>query len=278
MNRWSRRVAIVCLAAVPAGALIVAGPVVVGHALFALGFTSSGAVLMHNASWRGYTLAEAGDYLAAARVFGKRPADAYDRGNALTKAGLYEQALDAYDDALQADPEDEDARYNKALVQKILDTKVLGDGKTSGNANARANVEKSHGSMGDQKGDTRSVGIGYTGNKEGSSNATSQGGSKVSKIGTGQQGESGNNSEKASGSAGVASGRGRSGGDMVDAITAQLAVNQRKYSPSFTHETIRPNVEWLQTVPDDPGQYLKLRIRAEHKRREAQDATAQGDD
>ena len=264
-----RKLLAALLLIVPAVALVLAGPLVVGHALFALGFRAAAAPLMRDPGWRGYELGQSGDWLSAAQAFGSKPANAYDRGVALTKAGLYEKALDAYDDALDADPEDEDARHNKALVQQILDTAATAAGTAKGNANARANKERHHGGEGDQNADTSSTGIGYTGNKEGSTDASTQGGSKVSKMGKGQQSASGDNSEKASGSAGQAAGKGRSGGDLADAITAQLAINQRKYSPAFVKLNVKPTVEWLQTVTDDPGQFLKLQIRAEQKRRQA---------
>ena len=264
-----RRLFAVFLLLVPLAAFVVAGPLVVGHALFALGLRAAAAPLMRDPGWRGYELGRSGDWLSAARAFGSKPSNAYDRGVALTKAGLYEGALDAYDDALEADPEDEDARHNKALVQQILDTAATAAGTAKGNANARANKERHHGGEGDQNADTSSTGVGYTGNKEGSTDASTQGGSKVSKMGKGQQSASGDNSEKASGSAGQAAGKGRSGGDLADAITAQLAINQRKYSPAFVKLNVKPTVEWLQTVTDDPGQFLKLQIRAEQKRRQA---------
>lgn len=261
-----RRLVSTALCLVPVSTLVVAGPPLLGHALFALGFPAASAPLLRDPGWRGYRLARSGDYAAAAKAFGPAPVNAYNRGNALAHAGLFKQALDAYDAALDADPEDEDARFNKAIVERILDTAATPAGETGGNANAKANRERHHGGAGNEEGDTSSTGVGYTGNKEGSSNASSQGGSKVAKIGRGNSEASKSESEKASGSAGQASGRGRSGSDLVD-ITAQLAINQRKYSPRYTAQTVRPNVDWLQTVQDDPGIYLKLQIRSEQKRR-----------
>ena len=272
-----RTIALVVLALVPVAALVVAGPLVLGHAMFGLGFKMRAAPFLRDSGWRGYALASEGDFLAAAKAFGPAPANAYDRGNALTRAGLYRDALDAYDAALDADPEDSDARYNKAIVEKILDAEATPAGETAGNANASARSERHHGGAGDQKSDTNSVGIGFVGNKEGSSDSGAQGGTKVSKIGKGQTADSGLNTEKASGSAGQSGGKGRSGGNLVD-ISEQLAANQRRYSPVFTAKTIRANVEWLQTVPDDPGSFLKLQILAEHKRREALAARAAGDE
>ena len=265
------------LCAVPVAALVVAGPLVLGHLLFAIGFKPAAARLLRDPAWTGYTLAARGRYLEAVEAFGSAAANAYDRGNALVGAGLYGRALDAYDEALQADPEDEDARYNRALVEKVLDLEATSAGETGGNANAAATRERKHGGQGNQDGDTNSVGIGFVGNKEGASTSGAQGGSKVSKIGKGQNAASGADGEKASGSAGQAAGRGRSGGDLAD-ITEQLALNQRRYSPAYVSKSLQPNLQWLQTVPDDPGQFLKLQIRAERKRRQAQADRAQGDD
>lgn len=272
-----RRVALALLLLAPLVALAAAGPRLVGHVLFASGFKLRAAPLLGDPAWRGYALARAGDYRAAVAAFGTTPGVAYNRGNALVMAGRYREALDAYDMALDADPEDVDARFNKAVVEKILDTAATPPGEASGNANASARTERHHGGVGNQEGDTNSVGIGFVGNKEGSSNSGAQGGSKVSKIGKGQTADSGLNGEKASGSAGQSGGAGRSGGNLVD-ITQQLALNQRRYSPVFASRAIQANVEWLQTVPDDPGQFLKLQILAEHKRREAVAARAAGDD
>ena len=44
----------------------------------------------------------------------------YNRGNALAKAQKLEEALEAYEKALAADPSNEDARFNKKLVEDLL--------------------------------------------------------------------------------------------------------------------------------------------------------------
>ena len=271
-----RRLVAAILVLVPCAALVVVGPLVLGHVLFALGFKAEASRFLGDPGWRGYMLAREGRYLEAAKAFGPGVVNAYDRGNALVRAGLYHDALDAYDDALAADPEDEDARYNKALVTKILDSAATPPGTAPGNANAVGMHQRNHGGLGNQNGDTNSLGVGYVGNKEGSSTSGTQGSSKVAKISRGDAKEADSNSLKASGSAGQASGRGRSGGDLAD-ITEQLAANQRRYSPIFTAKVLEPNIQWLETVPDDPGSFLKLQIRAERKRRLAREEEAAGD-
>ena len=72
--------------------------------------------------WKGLALYEAGDYDGAARLFaeGSSAADHYNRGNALARSGELEAALDAYEQALELQPELQPALSNKALVEQAL--------------------------------------------------------------------------------------------------------------------------------------------------------------
>jgi len=71
--------------------------------------------------WRAAAQYQAGDYETAAQGFGNDGADAaYNRGNALAHAGKLQEALDAYDAALAAQPEHADARFNRELVEQLL--------------------------------------------------------------------------------------------------------------------------------------------------------------
>lgn len=72
--------------------------------------------------WQGKALYEAEDYAAAAERFAKGDSavDHYNRGNALAKGGELEAALDAYEQALERQPELAAAQHNKALVEEAL--------------------------------------------------------------------------------------------------------------------------------------------------------------
>ncbi|VXC61214.1 conserved hypothetical protein [Pseudomonas sp. 8Z] len=75
-----------------------------------------------NPQWQGKALFEAGDYAAAAERFAKGDTaqDHYNRGNALAKSGELEAALDAYDQALERQPDLAVAQHNKTLVEQAL--------------------------------------------------------------------------------------------------------------------------------------------------------------
>ena len=75
--------------------------------------------------WQGVALYEAGDFTGAAQRFaeGNDAHAHYNRGNALAKSGELEAALDAYDQALERQPDLRPALTNKALVENLLKQK-----------------------------------------------------------------------------------------------------------------------------------------------------------
>ncbi|MDP9507280.1 VWA domain-containing protein [Pseudomonas protegens] len=72
--------------------------------------------------WQGVALYEAGNYNAAAERFaeGNDARAHYNRGNALARSGELEAAIDAYEQALERQPELQPALHNKALVESLL--------------------------------------------------------------------------------------------------------------------------------------------------------------
>ena len=73
--------------------------------------------------WQGIALYQAGDYAAAAERFAEvNSASAhYNRGNALARSGELEAAIDAYEQALELQPDLQVAAQNKALIEQILE-------------------------------------------------------------------------------------------------------------------------------------------------------------
>lgn len=73
--------------------------------------------------WQGIALYQAGDYAAAAERFAEvNSASAhYNRGNALARSGELEAALDAYEQALELQPDLQVAAQNKALIEQMLE-------------------------------------------------------------------------------------------------------------------------------------------------------------
>lgn len=81
------------------------------------------AALFEDPDWRAAALYRSGEYPAAAAAFSGRsdPTGVYNLGNALARLGEYGAAIDAYDSVLAELPDHEDAAFNKALVEKLME-------------------------------------------------------------------------------------------------------------------------------------------------------------
>lgn len=81
------------------------------------------ASLFEDPRWRSAAQYRAGDYTeSASSLSGIDTVDAhYNRGNALARAGQLQAAIAAYDRALELDPEHDDARFNRELVEELLE-------------------------------------------------------------------------------------------------------------------------------------------------------------
>ena len=92
-----------------------------GEKALAAGEAERAARLFRNPAWRGAAQYEAKDYEGAAASWATRDdAEAhYNRGNALARAGRLDEAISAYDAALERDPRLTDAALNRRLVEEL---------------------------------------------------------------------------------------------------------------------------------------------------------------
>ena len=90
---------------------------------FARGDYAAAAQKFDDPAWKANALYKAGDYSGAAAALSRLPGSDYNRGNALARAGQLEEAVAAYDKALAATPDDADAKFNRDLVQKLIDAR-----------------------------------------------------------------------------------------------------------------------------------------------------------
>jgi Ca-activated chloride channel family protein len=95
--------------------------------------------------WKGVALYQAGDYASAAQRFaeGNSAADHYNRANALARNGDLEAALDAYEQALERQPDLQPALQNKALVEQALQQRLRAeDEQAQKSENSDANADQ----------------------------------------------------------------------------------------------------------------------------------------
>lgn len=93
-----------------------------GAAALHEGDAKRAAELFDSKAWKASAAYQAGDYQNAAKNFATQDTanGHYNRGNALAKAGQLKEAIAAYEQALEKAPQHEDARFNKKLVEQLI--------------------------------------------------------------------------------------------------------------------------------------------------------------
>lgn len=190
-----------------------------------------------NPQWQGVALYEAGNYAEAARRFaeGNDAYSHYNRGNALARAGELEAAIDAYEQALEAQPDLQPALKNKALVESLLLEEPEPEPPTP---------EKNE--------DDESAQPGQTAQPGDNSQQTSSG--EQSPQGAGQAGTA----EKPTGPPPPAGNNEVPGSELGDEQTTTPPL--RPANANLDEEHRQALEQWLRQIPDNPGELLRRKF------------------
>jgi Ca-activated chloride channel family protein len=192
-----------------------------------------------NPQWKGVALYQSKDYAGAAQLFaeGSSAADHYNRGNALARNGELEAALDAYEQALERQPDLQVAVQNKALVEDALAQRERAEPEVTDQAQTRDNSE--------------------------------DGANPQNQAASGQRSEDQQTSESAEEHS-------PDGEPSTSAPSSRPTDNPASASPMDDEETTRPPIrpadgtingerrqaleQWLRQIPDDPGELLRRKF------------------
>ena len=199
--------------------------------------------------WQGNALYQAEDYAGAAERFaqGDTAADHYNRGNALAKSGELEAALDAYEQALERQPELTAAQQNKALVEEALRQRQDqqqngGDASAQQQDDASGDAGEPHEDASAQPADGQPAQPGQSGSRDDSG---SDGDAQDAGAG-GTQPDTGAPAEPSEPGQGAVT-----EGDLGDAAERRQALEQ-----------------WLRQIPDDPAELLRRKFWYEQQQRQ----------
>lgn len=243
----------------------------IGRLLAGLGAPGAASVFFDDPAWRGAALLAAGRPEQASAVLRRTrsPEAAYNLGNALVLAGDPATALKAYDLALSRDPDNEDARINRGIVERLLATARPAEPPKGGVANAGARIDhqSSSSDTSDETSDALAAGgEGMVGNREGRSDNAQAGSGEVGRKGSGASDDTAAGQGTSSGSATDAAGQAGEGGGATSVASSEAA-DRRRSEVVAARESRQATNQWLASIADDPSRWLKLKFAEERKRR-----------
>ncbi|TLX58154.1 hypothetical protein DN826_05455 [Stutzerimonas nosocomialis] len=194
--------------------------------------------------WRALAHYLAGDYAAAIEGFalGDSAADHYNRGNALARSDALEAAIEAYDQALERQPDLAQAQRNKALVEELLRQRKV----------QQAAQEQQPGQSDDPDSES---------DKSPAQNAPAQSGN--SQDSTAPPPEAGQPDDPADASPATPEQRARA--EDPDQAASGAANADRLPGDG---EVRQATEHWLRQIPDDPGELLRRKFLYEQRMRQ----------
>ncbi|NND69499.1 MAG: tetratricopeptide repeat protein, partial [Halioglobus sp.] len=234
------------------------------------GDPEAAAGLFQHPGWAGTAAYESGDYEAAAEHFSAVPdADGwYNRGNALARAGMLEDALAAYEKSLQLDPGREDALANRELVEELKEQQEQQqqeqqgqdgeDGEQGEQDEQQEGQQSDSGANSDAQGDRRPDDQDST--------------DKTADQARGEPGEDGQDEDQRE--AAQRDGEEQDAGEPEEAPAAGTGEDEAsedalaRGEPSAEEQERNQAMEqWLRRVPDDPSGLLREKFRYESRLR-----------
>tara|TARA_Y100001001_G_scaffold43181_1_gene38125 strand:+ start:3408 stop:5216 length:1809 start_codon:yes stop_codon:yes gene_type:complete len=217
---------------------------------------------MEDPEWRGSALYRSGQFEGAAQAFARSqgPRASYNRGNALARAGKLQEALAAYDAALEQAPDMEDARHNRKIVEELLNQQQQDqEGGQQGSSDSSSNEEN----QGNQQQSRQ--------NQEGN-------GESESSSGSGNNQQDPRNSQTASGNEDSANNQGDEQnqqepgeqGNPEQASGEGESPAGQAHAPAPISETplTQSQEQWLRRVPDNPGGLLQRKFLQQYQQRQ----------
>ena len=188
----------------------------------------------------------AGDYAAAAERFALDDSAAghYNRGNALARAEQLEAAIDAYDQALERDPELQAARSNKALVEELLRQRE-----------ARQDSQQSAGQDADPQQQAQPEGASTSGGERGGQQASDADGTPSDDSDTQEAEQTPQAADRPE--------------QPAEDPASEVSTSDGSDSEQAV-EQAQAKEQWLRQIPDDPGELLRRKFWYEQQQRQEQ--------
>ncbi|MGR8932833.1 MAG: VWA domain-containing protein [Gammaproteobacteria bacterium] len=218
-----------------------------------------------NQAWKAAAQYKAGHYDAALEALHdpQNADDFYNRGNALAQKGRLNDAVQAYDKALQLNPQHEDARYNKELVEKALQQQQEQQQDSQKQQEQAGDGEQQHDQTRQQQGEQEQQNSRQQAEQEGQQNPAERDASanEEQQARQAQAEEQKQQSTQANEQAQAAPDK---PAEKNAADDAQQSVAEQQQP---LDETRQADEQWLQRIPDDPSGLLRRKFAYQYQQR-----------
>jgi Ca-activated chloride channel family protein len=223
------------------------------------GSAADAAQLFDNPRWRAVASYRAGEYGGSAAGFADmEDADSiYNLGNALARLGEFASAIDAYEQALEIDPGNEDAMYNRDLLEDLIQQQQDSQDGEQGN---QQNASESGGGAQQSEGQSDSE---QSGEQSQSGDPGAQG----------DQGESSVRDQEEASQEDLEAMQAELERAAQEAMQQSAEAQEQEGMSEADAEAMRRAQEqqqameqWLRRIPDDPGGLLRRKFRYQYQR------------
>ncbi len=215
-----------------------------------------------NSQWKAAAQYKAGEYQQAAETLqDEQSADGlYNMGNALAKAGNLPEALKAYEQSLQKEPNNKDAIYNKEQVEKALEQQKKDQQNQDNKDNKDSEKEESE----EDSENKDQQGKDQQGENSEQSDEKSEAEQKESESAEQKKAEENTESKESE--------------KPEESQQAEQEKDAKKAEPkpSEYNESKQASEQWLKRIPDDPAGLLKRKFKYQYGQRGRQSSNNQG--
>ena len=235
------------------------------------------AELFRDHNWKAASLYRQGEYQKALDYFDNDTASGlFNRGNALAQLGRYQQAIDAYQQALAIDPALEDAAANKALVEQLLQQEQEQEQQQQQDQDQQQEQQAGNGQQQEQQtGQQGQQGQQDANNPPSSSDSEETGQDQPSARQGQQQDPQQDNSQPAATDSEPTQAsedphqQAQPGQHTAQDNDSDAAVSASEPDPQ-TRQQQQALQQWLRSIPDEPGQLLRNKFRYQHEQNRRQ--------
>jgi Ca-activated chloride channel family protein len=219
------------------------------------GNAADAAALFEDPEWRAVAEYEAGAYAQSAAQFAEQNdlRNLYNLGNALARQGEFESAIDAYEQVLEADSGNEDAAYNRDLLQQMLEDQQAQQNQ----GDDQESSDQSGGDSDESQGDASS----QNENSEGSADSQSESGEQNAAAREDEMSEEDLQALQE---------------ELQRAAEEAQQQEAQQQSPQLSQEQLealrreqeqqQAMEQWLRRIPNDPGGLLRRKFRYQYQR------------